>query len=327
MKIGQYYKKLEEQRVLCNLCPHGCIIPNGGVGRCRVRENHDGVLYASTYGCISSYGVDPIEKKPLYHFYPGKKIVSFGSFGCNLSCQFCQNYEISQCIGESVHTTAQDLVDKSLEVPDTIGIAATYNEPSIQFEFLMDVFELNSKYNRKNVMVSNGYIERSPLSELALVVDAFNIDLKGYSNKFYGEICGGKLEPVLETIEYLYDRSHLELTFMLIPGLNDDPGQMAAMFEKIGSISKEIPLHISRYFPNYKLTLPPTSYEAVIEVQDLARKHLDHVYVGNAPGINNETICKSCGYSLIERSQGSISLHFQDNRCPSCGRFHHIRFD
>lgn len=327
MKIAQYYRKLENDQVLCNLCPHGCVISEGALGRCKVRRNHEGVLNALTYGRISAYGVDPIEKKPLYHFYPGQKIVSFGSFGCNLSCKFCQNHDISQWIGEGISISPQDLIYKSLEIPDSIGIAATYNEPSIQFEYLMDVFEINAKLKKKNVMVSNGFIEMSPLSELAMVVDAFNIDLKGYNNEFYKGVCGGVLEPVLETIDFLYDRSHLELTFLLIPGLNDNPVEMEGMFQKIGSISREIPLHISRYFPNYKMALPPTSYEAVLNAQALAKKHLNHVYIGNAPGIENETCCQACGHTLVKRDQGSVSLHFQDERCPSCGKFHHIRFD
>lgn len=327
MKIAQYYRKLAHEKVMCNLCPHNCVISEGEFGKCRVRQNQEGILIAMSYGKISSYGIDPVEKKPLYHFYPGKKIVSFGSFGCNLSCKFCQNHEISQWIGEGIQITPQDLISKSLEIPDSIGIAATYNEPSIQFEFLMDLFELNAKLKKKNVMVSNGYIEMSPLSELAMVVDAFNIDLKGYTNDFYKGVCGGTLEPVLRTIDYLYDRSHLEMTFLLIHGLNDKADEMEDMFRRIGSISKEIPLHISRYFPNYKMDLPSTSYEAVLKAQELAKRYLNHVYVGNAPGIDNDTNCQSCGYTLVKRSDGVISIHFQDDRCPSCGKFHHIRFD
>ncbi len=327
MKIAEYYEKLEHQKVRCNLCPHGCILIEGATGKCGVRQNINGILHANTYGVISSYALDPIEKKPLYHFYPGKKIVSFGSYGCNFSCQFCQNNEISQQIGEGIHTTAQDFVYRSLEVEDSIGIAATYNEPGIQFEFLMDIFELNRKHHRKNVMISNGYLENSPLSELALVVDAFNIDLKGYTQSFYKDVCGGTLEPVLETIEYLYDRSHLELTFLLIPGLNDDPAVMEAMFKKVGTLSEHIPLHISRYFPNYKMSRHETSYEDLIRAQTLAHRYLKDVYIGNVHGHKNETKCKSCGYTLVERYDGNVNVYFQDERCPSCGLFHHIPFD
>lgn len=327
MKIAEYYDKLEHSAVSCRLCPHKCVIREGEKGRCGVRENLKGQLIATTYGRVSAYGVDPIEKKPLFHFYPGKKIASFGSYGCNFKCQFCQNYQISQQICVSVQTTVQSLIKKAMDDPDSIGIAATYNEPTIQFEFLMDLFELNRKCRKKNVMVTNGYIEPAPLAELSTLVDAFNVDLKGFTEKFYHDVCGGRLKPVLETIEYLYDRSHLELTLLLIPGLNDDEGQLKAMFKTISDISPDIPLHISRYFPNYQLYIPETDVEKLKNTVAMAKEQLNFVYLGNVPEVLNVTQCKSCGYHLIERTMAHVKVLFQDERCPSCGRFHHIPFD
>lgn len=327
MKIAEYFEKLDHSVVRCCLCPHRCYIKEGETGICGVRENQKGILVANTYGRVSSYGIDPVEKKPLFHFYPGKKIASFGSYGCNFKCQFCQNHHISQQVSVSVQTTVQSLIKKAMEEPNNIGIAATYNEPTIQFEFLMDLFELNRKCQKKNVVVTNGFIEPAPLSELANVVDAFNVDLKGFSEEFYSEVCKGHLKPVLENIAYLYDRSHLELTLLLIPGLNDDPNQLEQMFKTIESISPDIPLHISKYFPNYQLYLPETSMETLTQTVEMAKTHLNYVYMGNVPSHVNITRCKSCGYHLIERSMGHVNVLFQDERCPSCGRFHHIPFD
>lgn len=327
MKLAEYYEKMDHSAVRCCLCPHRCVIHEGETGRCHVRENQKGQLVALTYGCVSAYGVDPIEKKPLYHFYPGKKIASFGSYGCNFNCLFCQNHQISQQVGVSVQTTVQSLIKKSMEDSESIGIAATYNEPTIQFEFLMDLFELNRKCKRKNVMITNGFIEKAPLSELAMVVDAFNVDLKGFSESFYRDVCDGRLKPVMETIEYLYDRAHLELTLLLVPGLNDDPEQLKKMFKAIGDISPDIPLHISRYFPNYQLYLPATDLDRLHQTVLLAQERLSFVYMGNVPEQVNVTKCKSCGYELVVREKGQVQLYFQDARCPSCGRFHHMHFD
>lgn len=327
MKIASYYEKKDHLAVQCGLCPERCYIKEGEAGRCGVRENHKGTLMAMTYGSVSAYGIDPIEKKPLYHFYPGKKISSFGSYGCNLKCQFCQNHQISQQVSVAVQTSVQELIRKSMEDQDSIGIAATYNEPTIQFEFLMDLFSLNHKCHRKNVMVTNGYIERAPLMELVPLVDAFNVDLKGFTNDFYANICGGRLQPVLDTIAYIYDRSHLELTLLLIPGLNDAPDNLKKMFEAIREVSPDIPLHISRYFPNYQMFVPETPLSDLEMAVTLAKEQLNFVYMGNVLGTSNQTKCKSCEFVLVDRSYGVVEMFFQDERCPKCGRFHHIPFD
>lgn len=326
MKQAEYYAKHKDY-IECQLCPHRCEIREGEAGLCGVRVNKYGVLTATTYGQVSAFGIDPIEKKPLFHFMPGTKIASFGSSSCNMSCQYCQNHHISQTVGFHVRTSCQELIKKSMEDSKSIGLAATYNEPTIQFEFIMDAFDLNKRCKRKNVMVTNGYIEKSPLSELVTIVDAFNVDLKGFNNDFYHKICGAKLEPVLESIGYIYDRSHLELTLLLLPGYNDDMQSLKKMFAAIRDISPDIPLHISRYYPNYQMRDPMTPLELLTMAKDWASQFLNYVYIGNVPEQLNETKCKSCGYVLVSRQGQEVRVSASDKRCPSCGRFHHLILD
>jgi pyruvate formate lyase activating enzyme len=309
------------------LCPHHCLIESGNFGFCGARENQNGILMARTYGVISSFGFDPIEKKPLFHFCPGKLIASFGSYGCNFKCQFCQNFSISQCVASGTKMSVNELVQMSLLNSSSIGIAATYNEPCIQIEYLLDLFKANREVGKKNVVISNGFVEREPLKALLALTDAFNIDLKGYTEGFYREICQGHLKPVIENISSIYGKSHLELTFLLIPGLNDRPKDLAYMFEAIQSIGRDIPLHISGYYPNYKMTIPPTSYNALLEVVSVARKYLDYVYLGNVYDHENNTICRQCGFILVKRFAGSVIQNFQNEKCPSCQSAHKIHFD
>lgn len=327
MQIARYYEQTQNLAVKCNLCPHHCVIENGNFGFCGARENQNGILLARTYGVISSYAIDPIEKKPLFHFYPGKQIASFGSYGCNFKCQFCQNHSISQRIETGTKISVDELVQMSLLEPNSIGIAATYNEPCIQIEFLLDLFKANREIGKKNIVISNGFVETEPLNELIALTDAFNIDLKAYTESFYQDICRGHLKPVIENIASVYGKSHLELTFLLIPGLNDHPKDMAYMFEAIQSIGADIPLHISRYHPNYKMTIPQTSYHELLEVVALARKYLDYVYLGNVYGHENNTICMQCGFTLIKRLEGCVKVNFQNDKCPSCQLTHNIHFD
>lgn len=327
MKVAAYYEQREGLQVVCGLCPHRCELANGDTGLCGVRQNLHGKLMATTYGQVAAFGVDPIEKKPLYHFHPGKLIASFGGSGCNMTCQYCQNHHISQVVGFNVQTSPKDIVKKAMEEPSSIGLAATYNEPIIQYEFITDIFELNRKCKKKNVLVTNGYIEKSPLSELVTLVDAFNVDLKGFTDGFYHRVCGAKLSPVMESIEYIYDRSHLELTFLLIPGHNDDETSLQFMFEAIRDISPDIPLHINRYLPNYLMTDPMTPLANLIATQELALEYLNYVYIGNVSEMGNDTKCKSCGHTLVERGNSGVKTFFKDRRCPNCSRFHHLIFE
>lgn len=281
MKVASYYEVVPGYGVRCVLCPHHCLIPEGETGICGVRLCHKGELIALTYGVISSFGMDPIEKKPLKHFYPGKKIASFGSYGCNFKCAFCQNHHISQQVRFEQQISVERLVRLASEDPDCIGIAATYNEPTIQFEFVLDVFKANRAAGGQNVMVTNGFIEAAPLSELLPWVDAFNVDLKSYREGFYKDICKGRLAPVMESIKAIYGNSHLEVTLLLIPGLNDSSEELEQLFAALSGVSPKIPLHISRYFPNYKLNLPITPLETLERAAALASRYLEIVHIGN----------------------------------------------
>ncbi|MBV1756527.1 MAG: AmmeMemoRadiSam system radical SAM enzyme [Dethiosulfatibacter sp.] len=284
MKTALYWEK-EKDSVRCRLCPHLCLIADGKTGRCRERKNIEGILYSMNYGVITSIGLDPIEKKPLYHFMPGTTILSYGSRGCNLSCSFCQNYRISlEPNPPSVIMSPEDVVQQ-VKDENLTSIAFTYNEPTVWYEFMLDTARLARESQIKTVCVTNGFINKEPLEELLGYMDAFNIDLKSYSDVFYRKICGGQLEPVLSTIEMISGRAHLEITTLVVENENDDLVELEELFKWIASIDTGIILHLSRYFPSYKMTNPATKTETLIEAKRLAEKHLDNVYIGNVPGI------------------------------------------
>lgn len=308
MKEALFWEKLEKNNIRCKLCPHNCIISNGQRGRCRVRKNIDGVLYSENYEFISAINVDPIEKKPLYHFLPGKKILSIGSVGCNFKCQFCQNWEIAQCSIETVKKiqtfSISQLVETASTYPECIGVAFTYNEPAVWYEYMLDIAKECKKYNLKTVMVSNGYINEEPLVELIPYIDAFSIDLKAYTDKFYKEIASGELKPVLNTLKILKKfNKHIEIDFLLIPQLNDQVEVFEAMLNWIKeNLGEEIVLHINRYFPYFKLNLPPTSEEVLLKFYNKANKILKYVYLGNIQtNIGENTYCPNCGAKAVER--------------------------
>ena len=239
LKDALFYEKYNN-RVKCFLCPHNCSIPEGKYGLCSVRVNKGGVLKTVNYGEITSIALDPIEKKPLYHFKPGKSILSVGSFGCNFTCSFCQNYSISQHRASSRYTSPNELIDISLNLEGNIGIAFTYNEPSICYEYVYDT----SKKLKENcpdlsiVLVTNGYIEEEPLLKLLPYVDAMNIDLKSFKEDYYRKICGGEIEPVLKTIENSYKACHIEITTLLVNGLNDSEEEVKEIASYIGDLDK-----------------------------------------------------------------------------------------
>lgn len=283
MREAYHFERQEHNIVLCTLCPHYCTIPEECYGRCRVRVNKDGTLYTLNYGEISAFGIDPIEKKPLRHFYPGQQIVSIGSFGCNLECDFCQNWSIAQEKPKTIQYTADDLLDEIKDAPNNIGIAYTYNEPTIFYEFMLDTAKKVYEAGYKNVMVSNGFINKEPLEALLPYIDAFNIDLKGFNDAFYHGICSGERLAVMETIERIVGVKHIEITLLLIDGLNTNPLELEALFRWVGKLDSKIPLHISRYFPAYKMDQPPTQIETLYEAKTLADQYLEHVYPGNVP--------------------------------------------
>jgi len=293
-----YWSEAEDKSVRCGLCPHRCHIAENTSGICGVRENHSGVLIASSYGLVSSVALDPIEKKPLYMFCPGKNILSIGSVGCSFRCRFCQNYEISM-EHENMHKAARqispdDVVSLALQaVPDgNVGVAYTYNEPLIGYEFLQDCARLAHRAGLCNVLVTNGYINKEPLEAILPLIDAMNIDLKGFTDSFYKEL-GGDLEAVKETIALSARSCHVEVTTLIIPAEDNtadlrrpfaqgNEGDIAELSMWLSSIDPDIPLHLTRFFPRYMMSdRTPTPRETIIKLRDTARKHLENVFTGN----------------------------------------------
>lgn len=318
----------KDDSIQCLLCPHTCIIHNGGTGICQVRHNKDGKLLAETWGKLSAVNFDPIEKKPLYHYHPGKVILSLGSVGCNMKCKCCQNWQISQSSAEGFNfmrtMNPMEIVKLAGSRKDNIGIAYTYNEPTIWYEYMNDIARLARFDQLKNVMVSNGYIQENPLVELMRYMDAFNIDLKGFSEEFYRKFAGARLAPVLHTLKLIRQAGkHLELTCLVIPGLNDDPAEFKKMIlwisEELGS---ETVLHLSRYHPAYHLDIESTPQRVLQEMYKIAREKLAYVYVGNI-SINDlqDTRCRVCGNTVIRRTGYQVELLSLTSLgvCAHCG--------
>lgn len=279
---AMYYEKFKD-KIHCMLCPHNCIIENGHFGKCNVRIHENGELYTINYGEITSASLDPIEKKPLYYFKPNSHIFSVGSFGCNFTCDFCQNYNISQFEAKSEFLSKENLVQNVLNVENNIGVAFTYNEPSIWYEYVYDCSKLlkETDLNKAVVLVTNGYINEEPLRKLLPYTDAMNIDLKSYSNEFYKGICGGSLKPVLKTIEIAASACHTEITTLLVSGENDNLEEVEEIAKFLSSIDKDIPLHLTRYFPKFKLKNPATDIDFMKAAEDIAKKYLNKVLLGN----------------------------------------------
>ena len=328
MQEALYYRILENQAVICDLCPWNCILKPGKTGNCKVRTNHNGILFTEVYNKVAAIAVDPIEKKPLYHFYPGKQILSIGNVGCNLHCNFCQNHHISQCMAEDFENyrmiSAKDLVDNALKIPHNIGIAYTYNEPFTFYEFMFDTAGIAHEDGLKNVVVSNGYINPAPLKNLLPIVDAFNIDLKSFNKDFYRKQTKGELHPVLETLKIISKSpAHLEITNLVIPGLNDNEIDFLEMVSWIDNIiGNKTPLHLSRYFSHYKSNQQVKPAETLESLARLAKSILKYVYIGNLPGDKSaSTFCPNCGELIILRNQFNISIKQlnPDSTCTNCG--------
>ncbi|MBE0637613.1 MAG: AmmeMemoRadiSam system radical SAM enzyme [Bacteroidales bacterium] len=332
MKIARYQELMQRKLLQCHLCPHRCTIGEGKSGRCHVRENIDGELFLKTYGVVSSMNFDPIEKKPLYHFFPGKIIFSVGSLGCNLKCRFCQNWEISQSLPGNLQKMKrykpEELVAMASARKDNLGIAFTYNEPAIWFEYMYDVAELSKSQGMKNVMVTNGFINSEPLAELLEVIDAFNVDLKAFTEEFYHTQTLSRLAPVKESLKQIrHSGKHLEITNLIIPGLNDHPSDFTSMVNWIArELGKDTVLHLSRYFPNYRLSQPPTPPDTLIGLYELAKEHLNFVYLGNVnTNLGQNTNCPLCGHLLITRNRYDARLIGMEKtgNCKNCNAFIH----
>lgn len=322
MKKAMFYEKREDGKVQCLLCPHTCLIKSGGIGFCRERKNIDGELYSLNYGRISSYGFEPIEKKPLYHFYPGRNIFSIGTVGCNFRCQFCQNWQIAQLSdAPTIEMPPEKVVELAASKPDNIGIAYTYSEPVIWFEYVYETARLARDKGLKNVLVTNGFIQEEPLKTLLPYIDAMNIDVKGFTEKFYKKITKGELAPVIKTVERALKHCHVEITTLVIPGFNDSDDDLSALSEWLGGLSRDIPLHFTRYFPNYKMDVIPTPIETLERAREIAEKQLDYVYIGNVWGNEgSNTRCPNCKETVVKREGFTVQIKAENGKCIHCGQ-------
>jgi pyruvate formate lyase activating enzyme len=329
LKEAMFYERLDEQAVRCHLCPHTCKITESRRGICGVRENQQGKLYSIVYGKVVAQAIDPIEKKPLFHFYPGSTAYSIATVGCNFRCRNCQNYDISQMpkdqkriIGEYIAPHEIVAIAKRHECK---SIAYTYVEPTIFFEYAYEIAQLARPEGICNVFVSNGYISEEAIRTLAPYLDAINIDLKSFSEEVYHTNCGAHLQPVLDAIK-LYRKLGVwvEITTLVIPTLNDTDEEFRAIAEFIKSVGIEIPWHISQFYPTYQLTnLPRTPVATLHRARDIGREvGLRYVYEGNVPGEGGEsTYCYHCGALLINRYGFYIRENqlTSDAKCPNCG--------
>ncbi|WP_373844356.1 AmmeMemoRadiSam system radical SAM enzyme [Clostridium sp.] len=283
MKVeASFYEKFKD-KVHCFLCPHNCIIEDGCFGKCDVRIHESGKLFTVNYGEVTAGALDPIEKKPLHYFKPHSYIFSVGSFGCNFTCDFCQNYTIAQFRAKSEFMSKNNLIDTAVNLKNNIGIAFTYNEPTIWYEYVYDCARLvkEKKPYLKVVLVTNGYIKEEPLDKLLPYVDAMNIDLKSFNESYYKNLCGGSLKPILKTIKKAAEVCHVEITTLLVSGKNDNLKEVEDISKFLSSIDNNIPLHLSRYFPRYKLKNPPTDINFMKKAEAVGRKYLNRVILGN----------------------------------------------
>jgi len=325
MKEAKYWESVEGDAVKCNLCPHHCLIQEGESGICRVRENHDGKLYSVIYGKAASLAVDPIEKKPLYHFHPGTKVLSYGTMGCNFKCLYCQNASIS--CGDPHSSFLKDYsVDEIVkEASKYDGFASTYNEPTISYEYTYDIFKKMKENNDGyTIYVTNGYIEEQPLRGLAPYLDAMNIDVKAFHEEFYKKIVKGKLQPVLDTCELAVELGiHVEVTYLVVPGYNDSSEEIREFVDWVReNLGEDTVTHFSKFHPDHDMRdVPATSAEKMREAREVALDAgLNFVYLGNLPA-DNDTRCPDCGETIVSRSffsSGEVNL--KKGKCPNCGR-------
>jgi pyruvate formate lyase activating enzyme len=327
MKEAILYEKLPKSRVRCHLCAHRCVIAEGKLGVCRVRENVEGTLYTLVYGRTISQHVDPVEKKPLYHFYPGSRAYSMATVGCNFRCRWCQNADIAHMPRErgvivGYEATPEQIVADA-RATDSRSIAYTYTEPTVFFEYAYDTARLARAAGIANIYVTNGYMTPEMLETFHPYLDAANVDLKAFRNKTYNRYVGAGLEPVLDAMKAMKRLGiWLEVTTLVIPGLNDDPAELRDAAQFVAQeLGPETPWHISRFFPTYKMTdRPPTPIETLQRAQEIGlAEGLRYVYLGNVAGESN-TSCHQCGQLLIRRSGYWIGEnHLRDGRCPTCG--------
>jgi len=282
MKEALFYEAKDGLKVQCLLCPHNCLLPEGRVGLCGVRQNQKGKLYSLIYGEVTSIALDPIEKKPLYRFHSGESILSLGTKGCNLSCAFCQNWNISKDLNVSTQSlTSEFIVDRAKQLK-SFGLAYTYNEPFIWYEFVLDTAKLAKQKGLENVLVTNGFVNLDPLRKILPFIGGMNIDIKSIDDDFYIKNCSGRLSPVLEVIKESSKHCHIELTNLVVTSLNDKQENFVKLVDWIyENLGDSVPLHFSRYSPCYKLDFPPTPIPTLKRAEEIAKKKLKFVYLGN----------------------------------------------
>ncbi len=327
-KLSPHFISLSGGEIQCELCPHRCRVVRGKRGICRVRENRDGKYFSLVYGNPCALHPDPIEKKPFFHVLPGTTSYSIATAGCNFQCKFCQNWEISQASPEDVYSyevSPEMIVKKAKEIRSR-SVAYTYVEPTVFYEYMLDIGHLVKKEGLLNVTHSNGFINPGPLRNLCKVLDAANIDLKGFSEAFYRELCSGELSPVLETLKTLkQEKVHLEITSLIIPTKNDNLsvlGQMCLWIKR--ELGADTPIHFSRFYPLYKLrTLPPTPVSTLEKIRAVALSSgLEYVYIGNIPGHEAEnTFCPKCKKMIIQRTGYMVGeINVKAGKCKFCGK-------
>ena len=328
MKLSSYYKKLANRAVRCTLCRHRCIIREGESGICRIRVNKEGKLYSLVYGYPIALHIDPIEKKPLFHFLPGSNALSIATVGCNFRCKFCQNWDISQLPRdynrvEGYKVSPEEVVGAALRSGSTI-ISYTYTEPTIFFEYALEIAGLAHAKGLRNIFVTNGYMTPEAIEMATGLIDAANVDLKAFSDKFYKKYCSARLAPVLETLKHMRSAGiWIEVTTLLIPGLNDDKHEIASLAEFIAdSLGRETPWHISRFHPAYRLLdAPLTPVKSLTTAFEIGKDAgLKYVYIGNvATKHGADTFCSNCGTTVIDRKGYTARCNMtRDERCPVC---------
>ncbi len=330
MKEAYLYEKLDDMAVRCNLCSHRCKIKKGGRGICQVRENQNGTLKSLVYGKLVSQNVDPIEKKPLFHFLPGSRSYSISTVGCNFRCLHCQNWQISQYPRLNNGTVTGQNATPNEVVQDAIlsgsrSISYTYVEPTIFYEFAYDTGVRARSKGLKNVFVSNGYMSPEASRQCVPFLDAINIDLKAFNDKFYKDVCKAKLQPVLDSIKLMHELGiWVEVTTLIIPGWNDSQAELRKIARFIKAVSESIPWHVTAFYPTYRMTdRPPTPVETLRRAREIGMEEgLRYVYEGNAPGHGGEnTYCPHCGEMVIARyGFGILENKLKDGRCAKCGQ-------
>lgn len=331
MREAELYRQMPGNAVSCFLCQRRCYLKDGETGFCHVRRNDAGKLYSINWGKCAAYNVDPIEKKPFYHFMPGSPVFSFAAPGCNFRCEHCQNWEIAQpakIVGQDI--PPQRMVELAL-ASGSEGMAYTYTEPTIFFEYAKDTAEIARKKGLYNVFVTNGYMTPEAIEHLDFL-DAARIDLKAFTDKFYREVCGeAHLDPVLKSIKLLHGRMHVEVITLLIPTLNDSDDEIRALSEWVRELDPEIPLHFTAYYPANRMTIPPTPVETLDRARKIALDEgLKYVYTGNRPGDEGEnTYCPKCRTKVIARfGMEMVKNSLVDgDRCPKCNARLPVVFD